>query len=106
MSVASRSISHSASHSCTSSRGPTVPPLETTTSKVDILIAKLDFDQALTTSDQGAGIRVYYQRYKAILAAQVKFAKLQIAGEWDASFIPTQNDFISLVTSRSMWYQV
>ena len=103
-SVASRSISHSVSHSRTPSRGPTIPPLETTTSKRDTLIDKLDFDLALTTLDQGAGIRVYYQRYKAVLAAQVKFAKLQKDGEWDASFIPTQNDFITLVTSRTMWY--
>ena len=58
----------------------------------------------MTTLDQGAGVRVYYQRYKAVLAAQVKFSKLQKAGEWDASFIPTQNDFIGLVTSHTMWY--
>ena len=105
-SVASRSISHSASHSRTPSRsrGSTIPPLGTTTSKRDTLIEKLDFDLALTTLDQGVGIRIYYQRYKAVLAAQVKFAKLQKAGEWDVSFIPTQNDFIALVTSRTMWY--
>ena len=58
----------------------------------------------MTTPDQGAGIRVYYQCYKAVLAAQVKFAKLQKAGKWDAPFIPTQNDFIMLVTSHTIWY--
>ena len=81
-----------------------MPPLETTTSNRDTLIEKLDFDLALTTLDEGVGIHIYYQRYKAVLAAQVKFAKLQKAGQWDASFIPTQNDFVSLVTSRTMWY--
>ena len=103
-SVASRSISHSASHSHTPSRAPTVPPLEATTSKCDILIQKLDFDLALAILNLGVGIHIYHQHYKAVLAAQVKSAKLQKAGQWDASFIPTQNDFISLVTSRTMWY--
>jgi hypothetical protein len=58
----------------------------------------------LTTQDQAAGVRVYYQRYEAVLAAQEKFEKLHRAGKWDASFHPTQNDFIDLVTSRTMWY--
>ena len=26
------------------------------------------------------------------------------AGKWDAPFVPTQNDFIALVTSHTMWY--
>jgi hypothetical protein len=58
----------------------------------------------LTTQDQAVGVRVYYQRYEAVLAAQKKFEKLHKAGKWDASFHPTQDNFIALVTSRSMWY--
>jgi hypothetical protein len=58
----------------------------------------------LTTQDQAAGVRVYYQRYEAVLAAQKKFEKLHKAGKWDASFHPTQDNFIALITSRSMWY--
>jgi len=92
------------SRSRTPSTGPAIPPLETTFSKRETLIETLDFDRALTTLDQGVGIRIYFQRYQAVLAAQAKFTKLHKAGKWDAPFIPTQNDFIALVTSRTMWY--
>ena len=54
--------------------------------------------------DQGVGIHVYYQCYQAVLAAQAKFTKLHRAGKWDAPVVPTQNDFIALVTSHTMWY--
>ena len=56
------------------------------------------------TQDQAASVCVYYQCYEAVLAAQKKFEKLHKAGKWDASFHPTQDNFIALVTSRSMWY--
>ena len=106
-SVASRSISLSVSRSASRSQTPLVsviPLSENSPSKLSVLIDKLDFDQALTTQDQGAGIRIYHQCYEAVLAAQVKYEKLQKAGKWDAPFIPSQNNFISLVTSRTMWY--
>ena len=54
--------------------------------------------------DQGVGIHIDYQRYQAVLAAQAKFTKLHRAGKWDAPVVPTQNDFIALVTSHTMWY--
>jgi len=60
---------------------------------------------ALTTQEQGCGIRVYYKRYEAVLAAQLKYEKIRKLGDWDALFMPTQNDFYQLVTSRSMWYK-
>ena len=101
---ASRSISLSVSRSCTPSIGPVISPLETAPSKCEILIETLDFDRALTMLDQGVGICVYYQCYQAVLAAQAKFTKLHRAGKWDTPFVPTQNDFIALVTSRTMWY--
>ena len=88
----------------TPSIGPVISPLETAPSKHEILIETLDFDRALTMLDQSVGIRVYYQRYQAVFAAQAKFTKLHRAEKWDAPFVPTQNDFIALVTSRTMWY--
>jgi hypothetical protein len=95
------------SRSQTPSIAPTAPTaLEASdaSTKLEILIEKLDFDQDLTTQDQAAGVRVYYQCYEAVLAAQKKFGKLHKAGKWDASFHPTQDNFIALITSHSMWY--
>jgi hypothetical protein len=59
----------------------------------------------LTVEDPSAGIRVYYKRYEAVLAARLKYDKLHKAGDWDAPFFPTTVDFFQLVTSRSMWYK-
>lgn len=110
-SVAAPSISHSGSHSQTPSIPASGPSAQlshipnTTVPKSETLIIKLNFDRALTTQDQGVGIRVCYQCYTAILDAQQKYQKLYKAGKWNESFTPTQNDFINLVTSRTMWYE-
>jgi len=58
----------------------------------------------LIPDDPSAGIRYYYQRYKAVLAATLKYEKMHKSKDWDASFIPTTNDIINIVTSRTMWY--
>jgi hypothetical protein len=58
----------------------------------------------LITEDNSDGIRLYYKCYKAVLAATLKYEELRKAGDWDAPFIPTINDFALIVTSRSMWY--
>ena len=73
--------------------------------KTEALIKKLEFDVSLTTQDQGTGIRIYYQRYKAVLAAILKYESLCKAGNWDGLFTPTHIDFVQLVTSKSMWYK-
>ena len=98
-SVASRSISHSASHSVHSQT-----PAGAIHTKTETLIDKLDFDRSLIPDDPSAGIRYYYQRYKAVLAATLKYEKMHKSKDWDASFIPTTNDIINIVTSRTMWY--
>ena len=56
------------------------------------------------TEDTSGGIRFYYKRYLAVLAATLKFNELQKAGKWDAPFIPTILDFAQIVTSKTMWY--
>src|SRR6266702_773013 len=98
-SVASRSISHSASHSVCSQT-----PAGAIHTKTETLIDKLDFDRSLIPDDPSAGIRCYYQCYKAVLAATLKYEKMHKSKDWDASFIPTTNDIINIVTSRTMWY--
>ena len=69
-----------------------------------MLANKLDFDRSLMIEDSSGGIRFYYKRYLAVLAATLKFNELQKAGKWDAPFIPTIIDFAQIVTSRTMWY--
>ena len=73
--------------------------------KTEALIKKLEFDVSLTTQDQGTGIHIYYQHYKAVLAAILKYESLCKAGNWDGLFTPTHIDFVQLVTSKSMWYK-
>ena len=51
-----------------------------------------------------AGIRLYYKRYRAVLAATLKYEEIHKAKNWDAPFIPTTMDIIKIVTSRTMWY--
>jgi hypothetical protein len=112
-SVASRSIDQSASRSLTPAGARSQTPggahsqISTGAmfTKKEILINKLQFDRALTTEDHSAGLRVYYQRYEAVLAARLSYENLRKAGNWDANFIPTTVDFYELVTSRSMWYK-
>ena len=69
-----------------------------------MLANRLDFDRSLMTEDTSGGIRFYYKRYLAVLAATLKFNELQKARKWDAPFIPTINDFAQIVTSKAMWY--
>src|SRR6266545_1991871 len=73
--------------------------------KGQTLIKKLEFDISLTTQDQGAGIRIYYKHYNAVLAAILKYESLRKAGNCDGLFTPTHIDFVQLVTSKSMWYK-
>jgi len=79
--------------------------MSTIPTKGQTLIKKLGFDVSLTTQDQGTGIRIYYKRYEAVLAAILKYESLRKAGNWDGPFTPTHVDFIQLVTSKSMWYK-
>jgi len=58
----------------------------------------------LIPDNPSAGIRLYYKRYKAVLAAILKYEKMQKAKTWDAPFIPNTIDIIKIVTSRTMWY--
>jgi len=99
VSVASRSISHSATHSVHSQT-----PAGATLDKTEMLIIKLDFDRSLIPDDPAAGICLYYKRYKAVLAAILKYEGMIKSKAWDASFIPTTIDIIKIVTSRTMWY--
>jgi hypothetical protein len=75
-----------------------------TLDKTETLINKLDFDRSLISDDPAAGIRLYYKRYKAVLAATLKYEGMHKSKDWDASFIPTTIDIIKIVTSRTMWY--
>lgn len=102
MSVASRSISHSATRSVRSQTPAAAAAA--TLDKTETLINKLDFDRSLISDDPAAGIRLYYKRYKAVLAAILKYEGMHKSKDWDASFIPTTIDIIKIVTSRTMWY--
>ncbi|KIJ90074.1 hypothetical protein K443DRAFT_52114, partial [Laccaria amethystina LaAM-08-1] len=99
VSVASQSISHSATRSVHSQT-----PAAATLHKTETFINKLDFDRSLIPDDPAAGIRLYYKRYKAVLAATLKYEGMHKSKAWDASFIPTTIDIIKIVTSRTMWY--
>jgi hypothetical protein len=99
VSVASRSISHSATRSVRSQT-----PAAATLDKTETLINKLDFDRSLIPDDSAAVIRLYYIHYKAVLVATLKYEGMHKSKAWDASFIPTTIDIIKIVTSRTMSY--
>jgi hypothetical protein len=85
-------------------RSQTPAAAAATLDKTETLINKLDFDRSLISDDPAAGIRLYYKRYKAVLAAILKYEGMHKSKDWDASFIPTTIDIIKIVTSRTMWY--